>query len=55
MKKVSGPQVVTALEAVLGESVSANSVSWALALHSAGSSPVSVRVARGRYVLASAA
>jgi hypothetical protein len=47
--------VHAAVEAVLGESVSANSVSWVLASHSAGSSPLFVRVARGRYVLASAA
>jgi len=46
--------VHAAVEASLGESVSANSVSWVLASHSAGPSPLFVRVARGRYVLASA-
>jgi hypothetical protein len=53
-----GPVRVThvhaAVEAALGETVSANSVSWVLASHSAGPSPLFVRVARGRYVLASA-
>jgi hypothetical protein len=44
--------VHAAVEASLGESVSANSVSWVLASHSAGSSPLFVRVARGRYVVA---
>jgi hypothetical protein len=44
--------VHTAVDALLGESVSANSVSWVLASHSEGSSPLFVRVARGRYVLA---
>jgi hypothetical protein len=43
-----------AVEAALGESVSANSVSWVLASHSVGLSPLFVRVARGRYVLADA-
>ncbi len=46
--------VRAALEASLGETVSANSVSWVLASHSVGPSPLFVRVARGRYVLASA-
>jgi hypothetical protein len=46
--------VHAAVEALLGETVSANSVSWVLASHSAGPSPLFVRVARGRYVLASA-
>ncbi|HEX3392502.1 MAG TPA: hypothetical protein VHS55_08055 [Solirubrobacteraceae bacterium] len=41
-----------AVEASLGEQVSGNSVSWVLASHSAGSPPLFVRVARGRYVLA---
>ena len=44
--------VHAAVEAALGESVSANSVSWMLASHSAGLSPLFVRVARGRYVVA---
>jgi hypothetical protein len=44
--------VHAAVEASLGETVSANSVSWVLASHSAGPSPLFVRVARGRYVLA---
>jgi hypothetical protein len=44
--------VHAAVEASLGESVSANSVSWVLASHSAGLSPLFVRVARGRYVVA---
>jgi hypothetical protein len=43
--------VHAAVEGSLGETVSANSVSWVLASHSAGPSPVFVRVARGRYVL----
>jgi hypothetical protein len=47
--------VHAAVEASLGEAVSANSVSWVLASHAAGRSPLFVRVARGRYVLASAA
>jgi hypothetical protein len=46
--------VHAAVEAALGEAVSANSVSWVLVSHSAGPSPLFVRVARGRYVLASA-
>lgn len=44
--------VHAAIEASLGEAVSANSVSWVLASHAAGPSPLFVRVARGRYVLA---
>jgi hypothetical protein len=56
MADQAGPMRVahvhTAVEAVLGETVSANSVSWVLASHSAGPSPLFVRVARGRYVLA---
>lgn len=56
MADQAGPMRVahvhTAVEASLGETVSANSVSWVLASHSAGSSPLFVRVARGRYVLA---
>jgi hypothetical protein len=46
--------VHAAVEASLGETVSANSVSWVLASHSAGPSPLFVRVARGRYLLANA-
>jgi hypothetical protein len=46
--------VHAAVEALIGEVVSANSVSWVLASHSAGPSPLFVRVARGRYVLANA-
>ena len=45
--------VHAAVEASLGEAVSVNSVSWVLASRSAGPSPLFVRVARGRYVLAS--
>lgn len=44
--------VHAAIEASLGETVSANSVSWVLASHSVGPSPLFVRVARGRYILA---
>jgi hypothetical protein len=59
MADQAGPMRVahvhTAVESSLGETVSANSVSWVLASHSAGSSPLFVRVARGRYVLANAA
>lgn len=59
MADQAGPMRVAhvhaAVEAWLGESVSVNSVSWVLASHSAASSPLFVRVARGRYVLASAA
>jgi len=44
-------QIHEAVEALLGETVSENSVSWLLSLHSA----VFVRIARGRYVLAGAA
>jgi hypothetical protein len=43
-----------AVEALLGETVSKASVSWVLSSHSVGPSPLFVRVARGRYVLASA-
>jgi hypothetical protein len=48
-------QVRAAVEAALGEQVSENSVSWVLASHAAGTAPLFVRVARGRYVLATAA
>lgn len=52
----SGPMrpvsVHAAVEALTGEEVSKDSVSWVLSSHSAGSSPLFVRVARGRYVLA---
>lgn len=47
-------QVHAAVEALLGESVSPDSVSWALASDVRGPAPRFVRVARGRYVLASA-
>lgn len=43
-----------AVEVSLNETVSASSVSWVLGSHSAGALPLFVRVARGRYVLASA-
>ena len=46
-------QAHAAVEALLGAQVSANSVSWVLARHAGGPSPLFVRVARGRYVLAS--
>ena len=53
-----GPMRVThvhaAVEALLGESVSADSVSWALASNVRGPAPSFVRVARGQYVLATA-
>jgi hypothetical protein len=56
MADQAGPMRVAhvhaAVEASLGEAVSANSVSWVLASHSAGPSALFVRVARGRYVLA---
>jgi hypothetical protein len=59
MTDQAGPMRVAhvhaAVEASLGDTVSANSVSWVLASHSVGPSPLFVRVARGRYVLASAA
>jgi hypothetical protein len=45
--------VHAAVEAMVGETVSKDSVSWVLASHSTGPSPLFVRVARGRYVLAS--
>jgi hypothetical protein len=44
--------VHAAVEASLGEPVSANSVSWVLASHAAGPVALFVRVTRGRYVLA---
>jgi hypothetical protein len=44
--------VHAAVQASLGEPVSANSVSWVLASHAAGPVALFVRVARGRYVLA---
>lgn len=46
-------QAQEAVEEVIEEQVSANSVSWVLSSHSTGPSPLFVRVARGRYVLAS--
>jgi hypothetical protein len=58
MTEQAGPmrvaQVYAAVEALLGEQVSGDSVSWVLASHSAGPSPLFVNVARGRYVLADA-
>jgi hypothetical protein len=48
-------QVHAAVEALLGEPVSADSVSWALAADVRGPAPTLVRVARGRYILADAA
>lgn len=48
-------QVHAAVEALLGESVSPDSVSWALASDVRGPAPRFVRVGRGRYVLASIA
>jgi len=47
--------VHAAVEASVGATVSANSVSWVLSSHSAGPSPLFTRVARGRYILARAA
>jgi hypothetical protein len=44
--------VHAAVEALLGEPVSSDSVSWALAADVRGPAPSFVRVARGRYVLA---
>jgi len=55
-QRASGPMrpvsVHAAVEALIGEGVSKDSVSWVLSSHSAGPSPLFVRVARGRYVLA---
>lgn len=48
-------QVHAAVEALLGEPVSADSVSWALSADVRGPVPSFVRIARGRYVLADAA
>lgn len=45
--------VHAAVETLLGEKVSPHSVSWVLSSHSAGLSPLFVRIARGRYALAS--
>jgi len=42
-------QVHAAVEALVGESVSINSVSWVLSSHSVGIGALFVRVARGRY------
>lgn len=47
--------VHTAVEALLGEPVSSDSVSWVLSSDVRGPSPLFVRVARGRYSLARAA
>jgi hypothetical protein len=56
--QATGPMRVTsvhaAVEALVGETVSKDSVSWVLSSHSAGPSPLFVRVARGRYMLAGA-
>jgi hypothetical protein len=43
--------VHAAVEALIGEKVSKDSVNWVLTSHSAGPSPLFCRVARGRYVL----
>jgi hypothetical protein len=51
-RPMQAAHVHAAVEASLGEPVSPNSVSWVLASHAAGPSPLFVRVARGRYVLA---
>jgi len=48
-------QVHAAVEALLGESVSPDSVSWALASDVRGPAPRFVWVGRGRHVSASAA
>jgi hypothetical protein len=45
--------VHAAVETLVGEKVSKDSVSWVLSSHSIGPSSLFVRVARGRYVLAS--
>jgi len=47
--------VHVAVEALLGEPVSSDSVSWVLSSDVRGPAPRFVRVTRGRYVLASAA
>lgn len=47
--------VHAAVEALLGEPVSSDSVGWVLSSDVRGPAPRFVRVARGRYVLASAA
>lgn len=46
--------VHAAVEALVGETVSKDSVSWVLSSHSASPSPLFVSVARGRYMLAGA-
>lgn len=46
--------VHAAVEALIGEKVSKDSVCWLLSSHSAGPSPLFVRVARGRYTLVGA-
>jgi hypothetical protein len=46
--------VHAAVEVLIGEKVSKDSVSWVLSSHSVGPSPLFVRVARGRYALATA-
>jgi hypothetical protein len=44
--------VHAAVEALIGEPVSKDSVSWVLSSGSVDASPRFVRIARGRYVLA---
>jgi hypothetical protein len=44
-------QVHAAVEALLGEPVSSDSVGWVLSSDVGGPAPLFVRVARGRYVL----
>jgi hypothetical protein len=55
-QSVGGPMrpigVHAAVEALVGEKVSKDSVNWVLTSHSAGPLPLFVRIARGRYVLA---
>lgn len=56
--QATGPMRVmsvhAAVEALVGGTVSKDSVSWVLSSHSASPSPLFVRVARGRYMLAGA-
>jgi hypothetical protein len=49
-RPMRAPQVHAAVEVLVGESVSINSISWVLSSHSVGSGALFVRVARGRYV-----
>jgi hypothetical protein len=48
-------EVHAAVESLLGESVSPDSVNWVLTSDVRGPAPRFVRVARGRYALARAA